>query len=673
MSEKLDQNQREMKIIHFLENFLHDHKTSSEIKNNTELKKILENTIDRITTVMYELQTNLYYLVVIGGVKSGKSTLINVLSGEKSATTNLGIETTLYPSIISHSSKNEIITYRRKIGCNEGNAKLIELILNNIKGLPNAKETMEHCIDMDRYDFDDTYIQKFVATKYRDESVVLVNIKIKSDVDSLISDNIAIIDTPGIDGAHSSIGGERERSNDNNEQEDGLQRDNNQSIGNLLIQKSTYMIFVQSSIAPITHDNLKFIQGITHPRHTVLVHNKFSINQWRKFEEDLTAQKRNAKQILENAKIKSSPFDVDLGKAHDAIFRTEELKDGESYEKLLEDSKIINLKKDIIDSIKLNGKKEHIENQINDALLELEKIKKNSNEFKTIHLQHIKNKASGLNSNFEVIIAILDSLISSQESFRLKLLNKDYKTGYTSNQFELQSLKFPFPTKLEKTDEKSKTEDKKHDRYAFDTLSKEMFLEKELEFKKAIVKRHNTNISNAINIYEFNNFINEQKQQNETMKRHVTFINEILDEINANQQVPSFQLNKSDIKSLEKSIVDIENIDFVTVGQNMKILAKMVNLLKSNTNKDQIIIIDTKSKIENQLAMIESKFDYDEELIELLYSHVTNYKSKVNELKNDIMQDFENKYFRDSLDNFSLVDDFIEDFKKLITDINNVE
>lgn len=670
MSEKLDQI--EIKIIHLIEDFLQNHKTASEIKNNTELKKIFENTIDRITTVMYELQTNLYYLVVIGGVKSGKSTLINVLSGEKSATTNLGIETTLYPSIISHGGKNEIITYRRKIGCNENNDTLIELILNNIKGLPNAKEKMQHCIDADTYDFDDTYIKKFVATKSRNDSIVLVNIKIKSDSDSLISEHIAIIDTPGIDGAHSSIGGERERSSDGGEPEGKLQSDNNQNIGNLLIQKSTYMIFVQSSIAPITHDNLKFIQGITHPRQTVLVHNQFSINQWRKFEEDLSSQKRNAKQILENAKIQSNPFDVDLGKAHDAIFKTEELKDGESYEKLLEESKIINLKKDIIDSIKENGKKEHIDNQIKDAVLELDKIKNKTNELKKINLENIKNKASNLNVNFTAIVAILDNLISSPERFKSKLLSKDYKSGYTLEQFKLQSLKFPFPTKLESSSILEKSEGRDKVQYSFDTLPKEIFLRKELEFKNAIVSTHNHNISNALNIYEFNEFVIEQKQQDETIRNHISTINQILNEINANQQVHSFQLNKSDTKPLEKSIIDIENIDFVTVGHKMGIIDKMKNLFNS-TNKDDIIVLDTESKIANQLALIESKFDYDDEFIELLYNHISVYKSKVNQLKNDVMQDFENKYFRDLLNNFGFVDGFIEDFQKLITEIKNVE
>ena len=677
-----NQDNKELEIIRLITNFLQNYETPPAIKNNIELKKILENTIDSITTVMYELQTNLYYLVVIGGVKSGKSTLTNVLSGEKTATTNLGIETTLYPSIISHGSKNEIITYSRKIGCDENktNEDLIKLILDNIKGLPNSKEKMQHCIEATSYDFDSDYIKQFVATKSRDDKIILINIKIKSDNDSLIRDNIAIIDTPGIDGVYSSIGGERESIN--GEQKVNFQSDNNKNIGNLLIQKSTYMIFVQSSIAPITHDNLKFLQGITHPRHTVLVHNKFSINQWRKFEEDLTAQKRNAKQILENAKIKPISFDVDLGKAHDAIFRTEELKDGESYEKLLEESKIMELKKDIIDSIKQNGKKVHINHQIGEVNIALDEITNKANEIKKINTEKIKRIASALNSNFEIINDILEKLTSSQENFKKALKDSNARSGYSENQFELQSLQFPFPTKLEikkaeDMDGTSSLEKLKNDiqLYDSDTISEELFLQKALEFKQSIVKQHNNNVTNSLNIYEFNRFINEQKQQNETIESYIANISQILNEINANQQINVIQLSKTDIKALEKSIVDVEDIDFVTVGQTMSKFNKFVNWFKSKSSvkTNHISVARTRIKILDQLAIIDSKFNYDEVLIQLLYKHIVNYKSQMNQLKNDIMQDFENKYFKDSLDNFRLVDEFIADFRSLTMEINNVE
>ena len=120
-----------------------------------DYKDYIEKAINELKTTKEELEKETYMLLVVGGVKSGKSSLINALIGKESTIAKTGVETTIYPSIISSSKQDEIVVYEKRSGDefkddehsdanahDEEEAELIGVVINDIKGLSSAKNAL---------------------------------------------------------------------------------------------------------------------------------------------------------------------------------------------------------------------------------------------------------------------------------------------------------------------------------------------------------------------------------------------------------------------------------------------------------------------------------------------------------------------------------------------------
>ena len=59
-----------------------------------DYKDYIEKAINELKTTKEELEKETYMLLVVGGVKSGKSSLINALIGKESTIAKTGVETT---------------------------------------------------------------------------------------------------------------------------------------------------------------------------------------------------------------------------------------------------------------------------------------------------------------------------------------------------------------------------------------------------------------------------------------------------------------------------------------------------------------------------------------------------------------------------------------------------
>ncbi|MEZ7820985.1 MAG: dynamin family protein [Patescibacteria group bacterium] len=338
-----------------------------------DYKDYIEKAINELKTTKEELEKETYMLLVVGGVKSGKSSLINALIGKESTIAKTGVETTIYPSIISSSKQDEIVVYEKRSGDefkddehsdanahDEEEAELIGVVINDIKGLSSAKNALvskgikKKIVDLNR-----DKIEKYVTSANREPNVLLINIRIQPKEDSIINNNTFIIDTPGIDGVIAGLSGTR-RENESSKV------DNNSKTEEELIKKSEYIIFMRSSLTPLPREGIKLFKESQYltKRTIFFIHNKFTINPWRLTEDDSSEQIEKDRKIFSDFGIKPNPKIIDLGKANDAILNKPELKDKESYEQLLDDSKLKELEEDIKDAISRNGKQTHLDTQV---------------------------------------------------------------------------------------------------------------------------------------------------------------------------------------------------------------------------------------------------------------------------------------------------------------------
>ena len=405
-----------------------------------DYKDYIEKAINELKTTKEELEKETYMLLVVGGVKSGKSSLINALIGKESTIAKTGVETTIYPSIISSSKQDEIVVYEKRSGDefkddehsdanahDEEEAELIGVVINDIKGLSSAKNALvskgikKKIVDLNR-----DKIEKYVTSANREPNVLLINIRIQPKEDSIINNNTFIIDTPGIDGVIAGLSGTR-RENESSKV------DNNSKIEEELIKKSEYIIFMRSSLTPLPREGIKLFKESQYltKRTIFFIHNKFTINPWRLTEDDSSEQIEKDRKIFSDFGIKPNPKIIDLGKANDAILNKPELKDKESYEQLLDDDYYYNeenIKDELLQSILT------LEGWIKKRVLE--SSRKGEKNINTIYSDLIKRVINNTTKN----ITQVDLEKLKHKLIYIRDLNKDYSKYGLSSKIETKDI-----------------------------------------------------------------------------------------------------------------------------------------------------------------------------------------------------------------------------------------
>jgi predicted GTPase len=131
-----------IKSIEDIEKFFNE---QEELSNKENLKNLKTD----LSTVKKELNSNKYFIAIIGGIKTGKSTLINLLCHKEVSKTQAGVETTKIPLVISANSEDKINIYRKKGNIGD-NPKITDedrnLVINYIKGLDEFDENNENSI-----------------------------------------------------------------------------------------------------------------------------------------------------------------------------------------------------------------------------------------------------------------------------------------------------------------------------------------------------------------------------------------------------------------------------------------------------------------------------------------------------------------------------------------------
>ena len=247
-----------------------------QVEENREVKEQLTKVYNRAR----EHRNSSFIILVVGPVKSGKSTLVNLIANSYVSPTNF-LECTVRPSIISRLQEGEsscIEVYRSLYDDNSNSAEQVEQIIDCLRGLI-APEEIEQ-VTKEAFQLTEENINKHVALNLLDaNSDTTLMTSIQTPGGELLKRDVFIVDMPGFDGAYANL-------------------DN--PVYARIADRADLIIFVQSSNSAISKVSTKFLRMLQKNNGNVpvcLLHNVFEAAHWRSDEQkqaDIHAQKQFA-------------------------------------------------------------------------------------------------------------------------------------------------------------------------------------------------------------------------------------------------------------------------------------------------------------------------------------------------------------------------------------------
>lgn len=243
-----------------------------------------------------------FVVLVVGPVKAGKSTFVNLVARNYVSPTHF-LECTVRPSIISAGDSNSLTVYKSG-NINEKSAQM-DGILDCLNGLIENDEIKD--VTTAVYDFTPENVDRYIKLdmiNVQSDEILLTSIKTQGG--SLMQEHVFIVDMAGFDGANVNF---------------------DTPAYQKITERADLIIFVQSSNSAISKVSSSFFELLKNRNHSVpvcLVHNVFEAAYWRSDEQkkrDIEVQKEHA-----ISKIRSTynlmledayAFNLNLGKVND--------------------------------------------------------------------------------------------------------------------------------------------------------------------------------------------------------------------------------------------------------------------------------------------------------------------------------------------------------------------
>lgn len=255
-----------------------------------------------------EYENGTFIVLVVGPVKSGKSTLVNLIANAYVSPSHF-LECTVRPSIISQRHNNEddsilVFTSEKDIDSYE-KIEQIDSIIDYIRGI--VKEDSLKNIKKTKYDLTQKNIKEKVELGLQESlyDTTLVT-SITTPGGKLMQNNVFIIDMPGFDGGYANI---------------------DDPTYNTISERADLIIFVQSSNSNISKVSKEFLDKLKANNRGVyvcLIQNVFDSSWWQSEKErevNIREQKEFAiKEIREKGFSidEKDCFSINLGKVSDS-------------------------------------------------------------------------------------------------------------------------------------------------------------------------------------------------------------------------------------------------------------------------------------------------------------------------------------------------------------------
>lgn len=267
------------------------------LDNNT-MYQAISHSFTKLLNRSKEHRKPTFVVLVVGPVKAGKSTFVNLVANNYVSPTHF-LECTIRPSIIHKGESQKITVYRSNNTDNE--AEQMDDILDCINGLIE-KESV-HDINTTEADLTEDNINRYVKGGIRNEdNVVLTSITTQGG--PLIQENVFLVDMPGFDGSKAYF----------------------DNLYETIVKRADLFIFVQSSnsaISKVSSNFFDFIKTHNTSAPICLVHNVFEAAYWRSDEcklNDIEYQKQYAIQAIQQkglSIVDDNAFNINLGMVSD--------------------------------------------------------------------------------------------------------------------------------------------------------------------------------------------------------------------------------------------------------------------------------------------------------------------------------------------------------------------
>lgn len=289
---------------------------------NEEIKRLnngFKNKIGNSPSVIYQLaktenrslefKNGTFIVLVVGPVKSGKSTLVNLIANAYVSPTHF-LECTVRPSIISkhHGEDACKITVFTSNNTTD-RVEQIDAIIDTIRGI-EKEESLEN-IQKDVFDLTPENIKEKVELGLKESlsSETLVT-SITTPGGKLMKQDVFIVDMPGFDGEYANI---------------------DDPVYDTIAQRADLIIFVQSSNSAISKVSGQFLKKLSKNNQDVpvcLIHNVFDSSWWRSHEERTAAILKQKEFAIKEIRKQgfniheNQCFSINLGKVEDCRKQT---------------------------------------------------------------------------------------------------------------------------------------------------------------------------------------------------------------------------------------------------------------------------------------------------------------------------------------------------------------
>lgn len=350
----------------------------------------------RVLCRAQEWKSKAFLIIVVGPVKSGKSTFVNLLAHEKVSPTHF-LECTVRPSIISkkkdENTESLITTFITK-----GNPTMehVDTIIDYIKGLEFAdlgqiKEEIPCLLTDENLDSKVSY--RIGLENMENGKVALTSITTKGG--EFLQDNIFLIDMPGFDGVLANL---------------------DQPFYEAIINRADLVVFVQSSNSAINKISENFCKMISNRNGSIpiyLIHNYFDSVYWHTEEDKEKVKDGNIKKALEFFKEQKMivPKEyckcINLGKVTDArntAFRNDPERFLSGYDEMLEseDTLFSEMEHELYKKISSTQNRTRLLNCISRTVSEVE-ILRNLLENRKRVLQYIEAEYNRISDLFDTL------------------------------------------------------------------------------------------------------------------------------------------------------------------------------------------------------------------------------------------------------------------------------
>lgn len=230
----------------------------------------VKTNLGRLARRSMEYKNGSFIMLVVGPVKSGKSTLVNLLAHRFVSPTDK-LECTVRPSIISNVDDERdcrIDVYRSKEDGRK--AEDLDLIVDKLRGIMPDDGEVDRYLEKESFPLTEDNIKEVIFPSYnREDRTVITSItttgsKLLRNDDEAGEGKIFLVDMPGFDGNNVNI--------------------ENDPLYEAISKRVDLILFVHSSVSAFNVTSAKYLDKLREYNESVpvyLIHNVFDSSYWR--------------------------------------------------------------------------------------------------------------------------------------------------------------------------------------------------------------------------------------------------------------------------------------------------------------------------------------------------------------------------------------------------------